>query len=78
MTPSPLSRRLATLEATRAITPISYTPEEREAATRRYAEMLEQPPPADPRRAAYFASVTLKQAAADWDATVRGAPAPWL
>ena len=78
MTPATLDRRLATLETNRETAPRRYTPEEREAAARAYAEFLVNPPPPDPRAEAYWSGASLHQIAADYTAMLSGAPAPWL
>ena len=77
MTPTTLSRRLATLEATRVVAPVRLTPEELKEAARQYEAMLHEDNPSPPEAAAYFATATLHQLASDYDAMLKGAPAPW-
>jgi hypothetical protein len=77
MTPTLLSKRLAALEAARATPPILLTPEERGEAARCYEATLYEDDPSSPEAAAYFATATLHQLASDYDAMLKGAPAPW-
>ncbi|SDO52373.1 hypothetical protein SAMN05216360_12547 [Methylobacterium phyllostachyos] len=76
MTPT-LSKRLAALEATRTAAPVRLTPEETAEAAHQYEAYLSEPMDPDPRAAAYWATVTPHQIAADYDAMLKGAPAPW-
>ena len=78
MTPTILNKRLAALEAIRANTPRHYTPDEIEAARLRYEALLGEPCERTPQQATHYAPQTLKEIAADYDAMLRGAPAPWL
>ncbi|MCJ2111198.1 hypothetical protein MKK64_08340 [Methylobacterium sp. E-025] len=78
MTPPILSKRLAALEATQETMPRHYTPDEIEAARLRYEALLEEPCERTPQQAAYYATRTLKEIAADYDAMLRGTPALWL
>lgn len=78
MTPAALDKRLSALEARRVVVPATPTPEELAEAAHRWEAIINEPLPPDPKRDAYWATVTPKQAAADWDATVKGAPPPWL
>ncbi|MCJ2115026.1 hypothetical protein MKK65_00125 [Methylobacterium sp. J-001] len=77
MTPSLLTR-LAALETTRAAAPIRLTPEKGEEAARRYEATLHDDDPCSPEAEAYFATATVHQLASDYDAMLKGAPAPWL
>jgi len=77
MTPTTLSRRLAALEADRVAAPVRLTPEELEEAARRYEASLHKDDTKTPEAAAYFATASLHQLASDYDAMLRGAPAPW-
>ena len=72
-----LEKRLAALEATRAAAPITLRPEEREEAARRYEATLHDDDPCSPEAKAYFATATVHQLASDYDAMLKGAPAPW-
>ncbi|MGU3661805.1 hypothetical protein [Methylobacterium fujisawaense] len=76
MTPT-LSKRLAALEAARTAAPIRLTPEEREDAAQRYEATLYEDDPRSPEAQAYFSTATVHQVASDYDAMLRGAPAPW-
>ncbi|QEE37606.1 MULTISPECIES: hypothetical protein [unclassified Methylobacterium] len=76
MTPNLLTR-LARLEATRAAAPIWLTPEGREEAARQYEATLREDDPCSPEAEAYFATATVHQLASDYDAMLKGAPAPW-
>ncbi|MCJ2105683.1 hypothetical protein MKK70_09920 [Methylobacterium sp. E-041] len=78
MTPTILSKRLAALEATGEIMLRHYTPDEIEAARLRYEALLGEPCERTPQQVAYYTTRTLKEIAADYDAMLRGAPAPWL
>ncbi|MCJ2113242.1 hypothetical protein MKK64_18850 [Methylobacterium sp. E-025] len=77
MTPTILSKRLVALEATRDTMPRHYTPDEIEAARLRYVALLKEPYERTPQQAAYYATRTLKEIAADYDAMLKDAPAPW-
>lgn len=77
MTPTILSRRLAALEAVRITAPVRLTPEERAEAARRYEATLHEDGPRSPEADAYFSTAPLHQLASDYDAMLRGAPAPW-
>lgn len=72
-----LSKRLAVLEASRPVAPVRFTPEEAAEAARRYEATLHEDDPTTPEAEAYFATVSLKQISADYDAILKGAPAPW-
>ncbi|TXN40685.1 hypothetical protein FV227_14100 [Methylobacterium sp. WL119] len=76
--PTILKKRLAALEATREAMPRRYMLDEIEAARLRYEALLEEPCECTPQQAAYYATRTLKESAADYDAVLKGAPAPWL
>ena len=73
-----LGRRLVALEAALAVSPARLTPEERQDAARRYEATLNEPSERDPRAAAYWSTVSVHEIAADYDAMLKGAPAPWL
>lgn len=77
MTPTTLSRRLAILESARTAGPIQLPPEEAQEAARRYEASLYAPEEPDPRAEAYWATVTARQISSDYDAMLKGAPAPW-
>ena len=77
MTPTILNKRLVALEAARVAAPVRLSPEEREEAARRYEATLHQDDPVSPEAEAYFAVATLHQLASDYDAMLKGAPAPW-
>ena len=72
-----LDRRLAALEAARVAAPVRLTPEELEEAARRYEATLHEDRPSSPEAVAYFATANLHQLASDYDAMLKGAPAPW-
>lgn len=72
-----LDRRLAALEAARVAAPVRLAPEDRDEAARRYEATLHQDDPVSPEAEAYFATATLHQLASDYDAMLKGAPAPW-
>ncbi|MCJ2121048.1 hypothetical protein [Methylobacterium sp. J-077] len=72
-----LEKRLAALEATRAAAPIRLTPEERKEAARQYEATSREDDPCSPEAEAYFATATVHQLASDYDAMLKGAPAPW-
>ena len=69
--------RLAALEAARTAAPGLLTPEETVEAARRYEASLHDPEEPDPRARAYWTTTTLHQLASDYDAMLKGAPAPW-
>ncbi|MCJ2058199.1 hypothetical protein MKL09_16770 [Methylobacterium sp. J-048] len=71
------SKRLAAWEADRAIVTSQPTPEEAAEAARQYAATLDEPEELDPRAVAYWATATLHQISSDYDAMLKGAPAPW-
>lgn len=77
-----LMARVLRLEAGRAADAGSrrLTPDELQEAARLYEESLGCPEPADPRQAAYLASRSVHEIAADTYAMLGGAPAPapWL
>lgn len=77
MTPITLSKRLAILEAARSAAPIQLSPEEAQEAARRYEASLYAPEEPDPRAVTYWATVTARQISSDYDAMLKGAPAPW-
>lgn len=77
MTPTILDKRLAALEAARIAAPIRFTPEEVQEAARRYEASLDEPGEPDPPAVAYWATATLHQLASDYDAMLKGPPAPW-
>lgn len=77
MTTPILSKRLVALEAIRTASPARLSPEERDEAARRYEATLDGPEEPDPRAVAYWSSVSVHQIAADYDAMLKGAPAPW-
>jgi len=72
-----LRARLAALEAARTAAPVLFTPEETVEAARRYEASLHDREEPDPRAQAYWATATLHQLAADYDAMLKGASAPW-
>ena len=72
-----LNKRLARLEAARAVAPTRFTPEEAAEAAQRYEASLHEPEESDPRAEAYWATATLHQISSDYDAMLKGAPAPW-
>ena len=76
MTPVMLSKRLAALEAGTA-EPVRLSPEEAKEAAQRYEASLYAPEEPDPRAVAYWATVTARQISSDYDAMLKGAPAPW-
>ena len=77
MTPTILNKRLAALEATHVAAPVRLTPKERQAAAQRYEASLYKPEEPDPHAYAYWAVATVHQLASDYDAMLKGAPAPW-
>ncbi|SDO59431.1 hypothetical protein SAMN05216360_12915 [Methylobacterium phyllostachyos] len=76
MTPN-LIVRLTALEAARTAVPVLITPEETAEAARRYEVSLHDPEEPDPRAQAYWATATVHQLASNYDAMLKGAPAPW-
>lgn len=72
-----LDRRLAALEAARVAALVRLTPEELDEAPRRYEATLHEDDTKTPKAAAYFATASLHQLASDYDAMLKGAPAPW-
>jgi len=76
MTPK-LADRLARLEAARTAEPARLSPEAAQEAARRYEATLYAPKESDPRAVAYWAEATVHQLASDYDAMLKGAPAPW-
>ena len=76
MTPK-FAHRLARLEAARTVGPVRLSSEEAQEAARRYEAALYEPDEADPRAVAYWATATPHQIAADYDAMLKGARAPW-
>lgn len=72
-----LDRRLVALEAARVAAPVRLTPEELDEATRWYEATLHEDDTKTPEAAAYFATASLHQLASDYDAMLKGAPAPW-
>ena len=77
MTLMTFSKRLAALESARIAGPIRLSPEEAQEAARRYEASLYAPEEPDPRAVAYWATVTARQISSDYDAMLKGAPAPW-
>lgn len=77
MTPTILSKRLTAVEAARVAAPVRFMPEEVQEAARQYEASLDEPGDPDPRAAAYWATAAVHQLAADYDAMLKGAPAPW-
>jgi hypothetical protein len=77
MTPITISKRLAALESARTAGPIQVSPEEAQEAARRYEAGLYAPEEPDPRAVAYWTTVTARQISSDYDAMLKGAPAPW-
>ena len=77
MTPK-LADRLARLEAASIAGPVRISSEEAQEAARRYEAALYAPKEVNPRAAAYWATATVHQLASDYDAMLKGAPAPWL
>ena len=77
MTLMTFSKRLAALEVARINAPVWLTPEDRDEAARRYEATLHQDGPVSPEAETYFATATLHQLASDYDAMLKGAPAPW-
>lgn len=77
MTRGVLDRRLAALEAGRAPALPRPTLEDRQEAARRYEATLLGPEEPDPRATTYWAEASPHQIAADYDAMLKGAPAPW-
>ena len=73
-----LSKRLSALEVARATAPVRLAPEDAEAIAGCYEASLYEPEETDPRHEAYLASRSLVEIAADYDAMLKGAPAPWL
>jgi hypothetical protein len=79
MTTTILGKRLAALEGARIMPPARFSPEDlQEEAARRYEAALYEPEASDPRALAYWATTTVHQLAGDYDAMLKGAPAPWL
>ena len=72
-----LSKRLSALEVARATAPVRLAAEDAEAAAARYEASLCEPEEPDPQHAAYLAGRSLVEIAADYDAMLKGAPAPW-
>ncbi|MGU3663152.1 hypothetical protein ACLBX9_03005 [Methylobacterium sp. A49B] len=72
-----LDKRLAALEAACVAAPVRLTPDELDEAARRYEATLHQDDPVSLEAEAYFAPATLHQLASDYDAMLKGAPAPW-
>ena len=72
-----LARRLARLEAARRTAPVRLTSEKTADAARRYEATLYEESPRMPAAETYFATATVQQLAADYDAMLKGAPAPW-
>ena len=70
-----LNKRLARLEAARALAPTRFTPEEAAEAARRYEASLSEPEDPDPCAVTYWATATVHQLASDYDAMLKGAPA---
>ncbi|TXN50124.1 hypothetical protein [Methylobacterium sp. WL2] len=77
MTATILGRRLAALEAARIMPLGRFNPEGREEAAQRYEAALEHPEEPNPRAVAYWSTTTVLQLAGDYDAMLKGAPAPW-
>ena len=77
MTRGVLERRLAALEAARAPASVRSTPEDLQEVVRRYETSLHDLEEPAPRAVAYWATVRVHQLAADYDAMLKGAPAPW-
>jgi hypothetical protein len=77
MTTTVLGKRLAALEGARIMPPVRFSPEDLHAAARRYEASLYEPEEPDPRAKAYWATATVHQLAGDYDAMLKGAPAPW-
>lgn len=73
-----LGKRLWALEAARTEPVVHLSPTEREKAEDWYEMTLHAPEQADPLAVAYWATVALPQIAFDYDAMLKGAPAPWL
>lgn len=73
-----MSKRLAAQEAARTTAPVRGTPQEAQDAARLYEASLYEPEDPDPRVEAYWSNASLHQLAADYDAMLRGALAPWL
>lgn len=77
MTTPILIKRLAALETARAALPSPLTLEDRAEAAQRYEAAVHAPEEPDPRAVRYWATATVHQLAADYDAMLKGAPAPW-
>lgn len=73
-----LTKRLAALEAARAEMSVRLSPGERQEAARLYEATLYEPAQLNPRAVAYWSNVSAQQIAADYDAMLKGAQAPWL
>jgi hypothetical protein len=77
MTTTILGKRLAALEGARIMPPVRLSSEDLQEAARRYEASLYGPEEPDPRALAYWATTTVHQLAGDYDAMLKGAPAPW-
>lgn len=75
---SRLADRLARLEAARTVEPVRLSLEAAQEAARRYETTPYAQKESDPRAVAYWAEATVHQLASDYDAMLKGAPAPWL
>jgi hypothetical protein len=77
MTTTILGKRLTALEGARIMPPVRLSPENLQEAARRYEASLYKPEERDPRAKAYWSTATVHQLAGDYDAMLKGAPAPW-
>ncbi|MCJ2120085.1 hypothetical protein MKK65_26520 [Methylobacterium sp. J-001] len=77
MTTPILGKRLVALEAAHIKPPVRFSPEDLQEAVRRYEASLCAPEEPDPRAVAYWRTATVHQLGGDYDAMLKGAPAPW-